>query len=178
MDGSREIVIFRVGDIDCGLPRADVLEILPIPRLARWPGLPDIIDGFFIFGGRAVPALNAEKLFGLEIEEAEDNRSDAEEAERYLYHHMILLASDDDGSEYTLVVDRAVDFITIRDDQIMPVQESDSLNGCVAAEIPYQDGLAHLLETSRLLLAQEKAILADLTTRAEARLAAWQEGEP
>ena len=177
-DGTIDLVIFRTGSLGCALRRADIREILPMPRLWRWPGLPSVIKGFFNFGGDAVPVLDAEQLFllGNDAEEAikgEDGASD-DDPEAYLYHHMILLAGAG-RQKVALLVYRVTDLTQVPHDSLLPVEAQASLNGCVVAGVEIAGERNHLLDGQRLLLAEEQMALAELAERARARLKAWEE---
>ena len=54
-----------------------------------------------------------------------------------------------------------------------PSQQADSLNGCVEAEVTWQDRLVHLLSLERILLAEEQQALAELGRQAQNRLGEW-----
>ncbi|WP_239025232.1 chemotaxis protein CheW [Rhodoligotrophos defluvii] len=161
-----DIVIFRVRNVDCAFRRAEIREVLPLPRLSRWPGLPAVVQGFFNLGGRAVPVLDAELLFGLDDEILEER-----DAEAVIYQHLILV---DVPSTFALLVDRVMDLATVQTTQLMPVRDRHTLNGCVGAELDLDGELIHVLEPRHLLLAEEQAVMADLTRQAEQRLKAWE----
>ena len=62
---------------------------------------------------------------------------------------------------------------TIDASRLSPVQQADSLNGCVEAEVTWQDRLVHLLSLERILLAEERQALAELGRQAQNRLGEW-----
>lgn len=171
-DGDRlRLVVFAVGDVRCALPSLVVRELLPLPRLWRPPGMPRPLEGFMNLGGEAVPVVALDRLFGIRT-------APTEEAEKLLYRHAILVAGGHAASagQVALLVDRALDVVWVPRDRLRPVERSDTLNGCVEAEVEFGDGFVHLLDADRILLEQERAALAELGQAAQDRLAEWTSG--
>jgi purine-binding chemotaxis protein CheW len=159
---SLQIIVFDVCGTACALHRSAAREFLPLPRLWRPPALPRPVAGFFNLSGSAVPVLRLDVLFGLPQEDAD--------AESALYWHLILTG----GSNTTaLLVDRVLDVATIDTSRLSPVQQADSLNGCVEAEVTWEERLVHLLSLERILLAEERQALAELGRQAQNRLGEW-----
>jgi len=162
---SLQIIIFDVGGVDCALRRDAVRELLPLPRLWRPPGTPRPVAGFFNLGGRAVPVIRLDVLFGLEPPE---RSSEAE-----LYRHLVMVDGLADSAPTALLVDRVHDLAEAAPQQLSPVAAQDTLNGCVEAEIDRPDGLVHLLSVERILFAEERQALAELGRQAQNRLSEW-----
>lgn len=164
-----QIIIFDVCGIACALRRDAVRELLPLPRLWRPPALPRPVAGFFNLGGKAVPVLRLDRLFGLE-----EHPADQEAA---LYRHLILVQGSvqvqDKAEPLALLVDRVLDMAHMDAGRLSPVSENATLNGCVEAEITIDDRLVHLLSLERLLFVEEKQALAELGRRAQSRLGEW-----
>jgi purine-binding chemotaxis protein CheW len=158
-------LLLRIGTRRCALPRAAVREVLPLPRLWRPPGLPRPLAGFINLGGEAMPVLDLARLFGL--------GSEAGDAEAALYRHVILASPALGASMPGLLVDRVLDLVRLSAAQGRPLPPEATLNGCASAELPLDDGFAHLLDPGRILLAQEQAALATLRDAAQARLSEW-----
>ncbi|WP_342778996.1 chemotaxis protein CheW [Methylobacterium terricola] len=150
-----------IAGTECALPRRAVREVLPLPRLWRPPGAPAALAGFLNLAGAAVPVLDLAILFGL---------GRAATARAALYRHLVLLHGD---TPLALMVDRVADVARVAPDQVRPVADAATLNGCVAAEIRVGDRLVHGLAVDRILLAEEEARLAAQTRDAQARLAEW-----
>lgn len=146
----------------------DVSEILPLPRLSRWPDLPRVVEGFFNLGGDAVAAINADILFGVEA-------ADRPEDNDFYYRHLIMLRNPR-GQHVALVVDRVLDAIGIDSEAIMPVGASLSLNGCVTGEVDLDGEILHVLDANAIFIAEEQAALRELGDYARSRVAAWQGG--
>jgi purine-binding chemotaxis protein CheW len=72
-----------------------------------------------------------------------------------------------------LLVDRVLDVATVDASQLSAVQQAETLNGCVEAEVTWSGRLVHLLSVDRILLTEEKQALAELGRRAQNRLNEW-----
>jgi purine-binding chemotaxis protein CheW len=57
--------------------------------------------------------------------------------------------------------------------QLSSVSEEATLNGCVEAEVTWDERLVHLLSVERILLAEEQQALAELGRQAQNRLSEW-----
>ena len=154
-------LLVAIAGTDCALPRGAVREILPLPRLWRPPGAPGALAGFLNLAGSAVPVVDLAVLFGL---------GRPVTGRQALYRHLILLKSE---SPLALLVDRVADVVRVEPDQVRPVADGATLNGCVAAEIRVAERLVHGLAVDRILLAEERDRLAAQTRDAQARLAEW-----
>ena len=155
---SEAYLLLDVAGTPCALPRAAAGEILPLPELFAPPTAGAWLAGFLDLGGTIVPVIDLARLLGL--------REGAHEPGPYA--HLVLSA--DGGS--ALLVDRVTDLVAVDADAIRPVDEGRSLNGCVAAEIRRGDRLVHALDPARILGAEERARVAELTRAAAARLSA------
>lgn len=155
---SLSYLLLDVAGTPCALPRAAVGEVLPLPDLFRPPACGGWLAGFLNLGGEPVPVIDLARLLGL--------RDGAQEPGPYAH---LLLAPDGSGA---WLVDRVTDLVTVEADAIRPVAAAGSLNGCVAAEIRRGDRLIHALDPARILSAEERSRVGDLTRAARARLAA------
>jgi purine-binding chemotaxis protein CheW len=154
-------VTFRLGTVFCALPQAAVHQILPLPELARPPGLPAPVAGFARLAGAAVPVVRLARLFGLETSAATDE----------FYAHLLVVGAD--AEAVALLVDRALDVVQVPPDDLRPVERDETLNGCVEAQFTLGETVYHLLAADRLLLAEERARLRELQEAGAARLDAW-----
>ena len=162
---SLQIIVFDVCGTACALHRGAAREFLTLPRLWRPPALPRPVAGFFNLSGHAVPVLRLDVLFGLPRED--------DDTESALYRHLIVTRGPDTVDTTALLVDRVLDVATIDASRLSPVQQAGSLNGCVEAEVTWQDRLVHLLSLDRILLAEEKQALEELGRQAQNRLGEW-----
>ncbi|WP_027314666.1 chemotaxis protein CheW [Microvirga flocculans] len=160
-----QIIVFDVCGTACALHRSAVRELLPLPRLWRPPVLPRSVAGFFNLSGQAVPVLRLDVLFGLE--QADQDPEDA------LYRHLILFEGKGASGVQALLADRVLDVVRLGMSDVFPVREAETLNGCVEAEVSWNGQLVHLLSVERLLLAEERQALAELSRQAQNRLGEW-----
>lgn len=163
---TRELVIFDAGEHRCALDSAAARAFLPLPRLWRTPSLPRVIEGYADIGGRAVPVVALARLFTQSARGSE---------EPPIYSHLILI----DGHEpregpVAFLVDRVVELRRVSAADLTVSIDRDSLNNCVEAEAEIDGRLVHVLDTSRLLLAEEASALAELDREAERRRAEWK----
>ncbi|MBA1155584.1 chemotaxis protein CheW [Microvirga mediterraneensis] len=162
---SLQIIVFDVCGTACALHRSAVREFLPLPHLWRPPALPRPVAGFFNLGGQAVPVLRLDVLFGLQ--------KMGDGAEANLYRHLILVDRFTGPGTTALLVDRVLDVASIAPSQLSPVSQEGTLNGCVEAEVTWDERLVHLLSVERILLAEEQQALAELGRQAQNRLSEW-----
>ncbi len=151
--------IFQFGATTAALPREAVVELLPLPNLTRPPAAPRVLTGVFSLGGEALPVISLATLFGAATDEPG------------LYSHLLIVRSE--GRRIGLLVDRVLDVADAAPDAVRPAAEGESLNGCVAAQLFHGDALVPVLSVDRLLLAEEKARLADIAEAAQARIDEW-----
>jgi|UPI0004BB815F purine-binding chemotaxis protein CheW len=162
---SLQIIVFDVCGTACALHRTAVREFLPLPHLWRPPALPRPVAGFFNLGGHAVPVLRLDVLFGLQRAE--------KDAEEDLYQHLILIDRFNASGTSALLVDRVLDVASVDPSRLSSVREEGTLNGCVEAEVTWDNRLVHLLSVERILLAEEQQALAELGRQAQNRLSEW-----
>jgi purine-binding chemotaxis protein CheW len=158
------LVLFAMGGMPCALPREAVRALLPLPRLDSPPGLPRPLAGFLNLGGTAVPVVELALLLG------------GEPGAPHPYRHLILLDQPVGSGKLALLVDRVADVVP-EGLPVRPVEAERSLGGVVTGEVEGPDGSLHLLDPARLLLAQESAILEELSGQAQRRLARWGAGD-
>ena len=155
---SLSYLLLDVAGTACAVPRSAAGEVLPLPNLSRPPASGGWLAGFLNLGGEPVPVVDLARLLGLREAEQEYGP----------YAHLVL-APDAAGA---WLVDRVTDLIAVAPDAIRPVAAAGSLNGCVAAEIVRGDRLIHALDPARILDAEERARIGELTRAARARRAA------
>lgn len=160
-----QVIIFDVGGTTCAIRRQEVRELLPMPRLWRPPGTPRPVAGFFNLSGTAVPVVRLDVVFGLREAEGPPGKA--------LYRHLIVIDGLSGSGLGALLVDRVQDLVDVNERTFSPVQQEDTLNGCVEAEISLDGGLVHLLSRERILLAEERQTLEELGRNAQKRLQEW-----
>jgi len=155
-------LILDVAGVPCALARAAVSEVLPLPDLHSPPMAGGPLAGFLDLGGAPVAVIDLARLLGLPMRDG----AQADDP----YRHLVLAA----GEAIAFLVDRVDDLVVVADAEIRPVAEARTLNGCVTAEIGLRDRMVHLLDPARLLAAEERQRLDDLTRAAAERLAAFE----
>ena len=132
-----------------------------MPDLQAPPAAGGPLAGFLDLGGVPVPVVDLARLLGVPARAGpEDDDS---------YRHLVLAAD----AATAFLVDRADDLVVVPNAAIRAVAETRTLNGCVAAEITLGDRMVHVLDLARLLTAEERQRLDDLTRAAAGRLAAF-----
>ncbi|MCJ2079935.1 chemotaxis protein CheW [Methylobacterium sp. J-090] len=164
MSSTTAFLLLDVAGVPCALARASVREVLPLPDLHAPPAAGGPLAGFLNLGGVPVPVVDLARLLGVPAR-AEDEADDP-------YRHLVL----DMDAAMAFLVDRADDLVVVLDSAIRPVDESRTLNGCVAAEIAHGGRMIHVLELARLLSAEEHQRLDALTRAAAGRLASFGQG--
>lgn len=161
MQVQRSMLVFHLSGEMCGLPVESVREVVPMAALSRPPSLPSILEGFLNLGGTAVPVLRLDRLFGLP------------EQPPGLYSPLVIL--DGHPHPMALLVDSVSDVLSVAEDALLPIHEKRSFNDCVKAEVAAGDRVIHLLSPERILLEQERQILAELQAREQERLRSVKE---
>ena len=162
ISGRVTLLLFDVVGRRCALRASRVRAALPLPRLARPPEAPPALAGLLDLAGEILPVVRMAALFG---EAATD--------EDPLNAHVVVLRGAGLKGDLGLLVERAVDVTDASLDLVRPMEAERSFNGLVAGEVTLQDGLVHLLDADRLLLAEEKIALDSFARRADERMAAW-----
>jgi purine-binding chemotaxis protein CheW len=171
------LLVFQLSDRLAAVRLEDVERITPMAELATPPGLPAALEGILNLAGAAVPVLRLDRLFGLPAQQVS------------LYSMLIILKAPREapsgapsgaprgapsGERFALLVDRVSEVLPVPEDAFMPVDQGDSLNGCAEATLTVRDDAVHLLSPTRILLAKERAALAEFQAMAQRRLRNWE----
>ncbi|MEI6987388.1 MAG: chemotaxis protein CheW [Rhodospirillaceae bacterium] len=162
------LLVFIVADTVLALPLDVIREILPLPLLSRPPQVPSLLAGFFNLRGQATPVLRLDLLLGLAGRGA------------VVYAPLLLLKARAMGTEarpMALLVDEVRGIKAVTAGAMLPVSESDSLNGCVLAELADALPPTHVLSLESLLLERERQCISEHQSWAERRLAELGEAE-
>ncbi len=159
--GGTSYLLLDVAGTLCALPRAAAAEVLLLPDLHRVPASGGWMLGLIDLGGRPVPVIDL----------APRNPSSGAASDHHVYAHVVLVRDGD----LAYLVDRVTDLVTVAEDAVRPASETESLNGCVAAELALGAGLVHALSPQRLLTARERARVAAMAQAGALRLAALPE---
>lgn len=154
-------MIFRCGDALCAFQREQVVRSLALPELSTPPSLPPALKGFANIAGGAVPVIDTARLLGLTYDADTDP----------LYRHVLVVLAD--GAPLGLLVDRVLDVRTADLEMLAAAKPDSILNDCLLGDITEADGVIHVLDAERVLLAHESARIGDLREAVQARLVAW-----
>ncbi len=154
--GKSTYIVFGVGNVPCALAREAVRRVLPLPALGRPPGLPAAVEGILDLAGAAVPVLRLDRLFGLPSPPT------------HAYRHLILLA--DSQPPLALLVDQATSVLSVPAERVLPLQKSETFNGCVVGHIATDEAPVHVLSAERLLDKRERQALAEFQAMQQRRL--------
>jgi len=151
------VVLMDVGRLRIALPVMSVREVLPLPALSPFAGMPPLIAGTFSLGGDAVLVLRLDRLL------------DIPEIEPGAYAKIVLLKS---RGQLALLATEVRDIRIVDGTMVSPVRAVESFNGCTIAEIALPDGPVALLSPQRLLAERERRTLGDFEAMAKRRLEA------
>jgi purine-binding chemotaxis protein CheW len=73
-----------------------------------------------------------------------------------------------------LLVDKVSEILYVSNNELLPVAEQDSFNGCVTATVTVAGNAIHLLSPARILLAKERESIAAFRTLESVRLEEWK----
>ena len=161
MAGLPTLLLDIAGTI-CALPRGEIREILPLPRLHAPPAAGGPLAGFLNLAGEPLPVVDLAALFELRAAAGDDP-----------YRHVLLARQ----GAVAFLVDRALDLVQVDMDALRPVEAARSLNGCVVGEFAWADRLVHLLSLDLILTLEERTRLDALTRQATTRLARFEPDE-
>jgi chemotaxis signal transduction protein len=164
-DVSLRVLLMRVSGQTLAIRQREVVEVLPLPRLAALPEAPPIVLGAFHLAGEPVLVLRMATLLGLS-RPAEGNP---------LYHHLLLLPGQPGRPRLAVLVDRVTDSLAAEPAVLAP---GESFNDCIDGDIRLDGALVPLVTADRLLTAHEAARLAAFAARAAVRDAAFASGAP
>ena len=141
------VCVFELAGQRFGLRLESVSEVVPMAALSRPPAMPVLLEGFLNLRGTVVPVLRIARVLGL--------------APDPLGLHTPLIIVRSAALPLALLVNRVTGIISLRSDEVLPIAESDSFNGCVQGRLTTGgDGAVHLLSLPRLLLTKEQQMLA------------------
>lgn len=150
-------ILFRCGTTRCALAHAAVAQIAPMPLLSRPPTKPAIVEGIANVAGRAVPVIDAARLFGVPADDGD------------LFHrHLIVLKGD-----VALMVDRVEDVGGFDMAITLSSNAKQTLNGCVAGVAGDGDSAVYVLAADRILMQAEARQVEDLARAEQLRLDQW-----
>ncbi|CAA7624915.1 chemotaxis protein CheW [Magnetospirillum sp. SS-4] len=160
------VVTFRLCGQTFGLAVGDVREVVPVAWLDRPPRMPGIVQGVLNLAGTAIPVLRLDRLLGLE-----DGRYGIDAS-------ILVMRDSGDARPLGLLVEHVDGVRAAEAFSPLGMPEAQSFNGCVVDQLAADGGMAYLLSWRNVLLAEERARLADFQACAQERLAALADDPP
>ncbi len=151
-----QFLLLRAGDQSCGLPAANIREIVHRAALLSTPGQPRILEGFLNLRGEAIPVIPLRRLFGLP-----DGPPD-------LYTPLVII--DAGGVQAAIEADEAESVLEIRAEEMRALPAEASPEHCAEAVANTGGRQILLLSPAKILYEQEKRCLAALQTTMATRL--------
>lgn len=130
----RACLRFAIGSEYYAFNLADVVEVLDLDAVSPLRGAPECIVGVATVREDILLVLSLSCLLGIE---RDVRRIDCQ-----------VLVVELDGARYGLLMDRVMDIQSYQDDELRPVEDSDSV---LSALLPVDDGLVGLIEPVNLL---------------------------
>lgn len=158
-DDDVQVVVFRLGAEEFGVPIMSVQEIVRVPEvLTRVPCTPPFVEGVINLRGTVLPVIDQRARLGLEAIERNDRQ-------RIMVYTL--------GSVRTgFIVDSVAEVLRIPRSRIAPAPELSSEQGRLITQVAKLDGdkrLVMLIEPAQLLAAHETRSMATLADEAGAR---------
>jgi purine-binding chemotaxis protein CheW len=152
----RFLLIFQIAGYECAIPCERVQEVVSMAAMARSPGQPAMIEGFLNLRGEAIPVVILRRLFALP------------QIEPGIHTPVIIVRLGDTLTG--LLVDRVNEVTTIDSEEIKPLEQEHSFNGCADAYINFDGRRIVLLDCDRLLLKEEQERITELQSAMQFRL--------
>jgi purine-binding chemotaxis protein CheW len=162
-ESRQNLLVFHTSGQECAVPLDAVQEVVPMALLSTPPGLPSLLAGFLDLGGTAIPIVRLDRLF------------DLPEQPPGLYTPLLVLRGCGDGPTGILVGGvRKIAAVTQSSFVTLPPKQV--FHDCAVAEVEIDGSLVHLLSPERILLENERRMLAGIQAMAQQRLRHLQEG--
>jgi purine-binding chemotaxis protein CheW len=155
-ENPQALLLFHSSGLGCAFPLEAVLEIVPIAQLSTPPGLPSMLAGFLDRSGTAIPVLLFDRLFNLP------------EQPRGLHSPFIILRGA--GSPIALLVGSVRQIVSVTEASFLPHPEKHLFHDCATAAIELEGDRFHVLSPDRILVENERRLLAEFQATAQDRL--------
>ncbi|MBC7950657.1 MAG: chemotaxis protein CheW [Rhodospirillaceae bacterium] len=163
-DELHSLVIFRMGGQAFAIAVEAVSEVVPFAWLSKPPRMPAFVQGILNLGGAAVPVLRLDRLLGMPSVTIGLDSS--------------ILIMKTGGAPLGLLVEHVDGVVPAADFQVMALDDRQSFQGCLAAQLDGPLGCVHLVSWEKILLEEERQRLGDFQRRAQERLAELADGDP
>jgi purine-binding chemotaxis protein CheW len=151
-----DLVVFHASGLDCAFPLQTVKEIVPMAMLSTPPGLAPCLAGFLNLRGTAIPILRLDRLF------------DFPEQRAGLYTPLIILRTGDSPAGVLVASVRRI--VSAAPAAFLPLPENHIFRDCAIASIDVSGDIIYLLSPERILLENERSLLAELQAMEQERL--------
>jgi len=148
-DDDTQVVIFRLGAEEFGVPIMSVQEIVRVPEvLTRVPKTPRFVEGVINLRGTVLPVIDQRTRLGMEAIERNDRQ-------RIMVYTL-------GGLRTGFIVDSVAEVLRIGRSHIEPAPELSDEQGRLITEVAKLDGdkrLVMLIDPSQLLGARERSAM-------------------
>lgn len=156
MAGEQQLVTFKLGNEEFGIPISQIQEIDRYSQITRVPRAPEFVDGVTNLRGEIIPVIDTRKRFGLEAKAADD--------------HTRIIIVELAGTKTGLLVDSVSQVLNIAAQDIAPPPAaigSGIDNEFIAGIGKVADGkrMIVLLNVEKILSRKEQGVLAEMTAR-------------
>lgn len=136
-DASRLFVVFRVGDVDYGLPASEVLQMESFTGVTAVPGTLPFVRGIIQLRGRVVPVIDLRLRFGLPaIAPTFESR---------------VVVAEKNGRAVALLADTAREVVRIRTSQERPPPQLTGDGGFVRAVVQLANRTILVLDFAKVI---------------------------
>lgn len=142
--GEEQLVVFRLGSEEYGVPISQVREIIRYTAATRLPNTPSFMEGIISLRGKVIPAIDLVKRFDLNVNDG---------SERYAV--IVEIA----GYEVGVIVTEVTEVLVLPGEQIEDAPSLAGANACIRGVGKAADRLLILLDLSRMLGDHEIAAL-------------------
>lgn len=145
-----QLVIFKLGNEDYGLPINKVQEINRMVAVTRLPQTPEFMEGIINLRGRVIPVIDLRKRFGLTAKAYEDETR--------------IMIVDVSGQTVGIIVDAVHEVVLMPGKSIEPPPPSFVLDAQFIEGVgKLEDRLIILLDIDRIITSQETILLKQAT---------------
>ena len=135
-----QLVLFRLGAEEYGIPISQVREIIQYRGATRLPQTPEFIEGIINLRGKVIAVIELAKRFGIAAHEGSDRRA---------------IIIETEGQEIGVIVDAVTEVITLQDAAIETAPSMTDSSDYIRGIGKNGDRLLILLEVDKLFGSKE-----------------------
>jgi purine-binding chemotaxis protein CheW len=159
---TENLLVFHLSGMDCAFPLSTVKEVVPMAQLSSPPGLPSLLAGFLDLGGTAIPILRLDRLFNLP------------EQVCGLYTPLIILRGRQ--GPIGILTGGVRRIVKATEWARLTIPGKNIFQDCASGAVEAEGTVLHLLSPNRILLENERGVLAEFQEMAQQRLNHLKEG--